>query len=129
VKLAQQIGARVSVLYVAAELRPSDLAGADGLNLEDEQRRILQEAETDLRAFVSEHLADVATSSRIVRGDVAEQVAAAAADIDADYVVVGTHGRGGLARLVLGDTTHAILQHTTRSVLVVPMQSGVPAAD
>lgn len=126
--LARSLGAHITVLHIAAELHPVDLAGADGLNIEEEQAHLLQEVEQELRTFIAEHLADVAADGRIVRGDVAEQVAAVAAEIDADYVVVGTHGRGALARLVLGDTTQSILQHTTRPVLVVPLQAGAPAA-
>ena len=127
--LARRIGAHITVLHIAAELHPVDMAGADGLNIEEEQAHMLQEVEQELRTFITEHLSDVPADGRIVRGGVAEQVAAVAAEIDADYVVVGTHGRGALARLVLGDTTQSILQHTSRPVLVVPLQADAPAAE
>ncbi len=121
-KLARQIDAHVTVLYVAGALHPVDLVGSDGLTLEDEQNRILQDAETELQEFMAEHLSGVEATSRLASGPVAEQVAAVAAEIEADYIVVGTRGRSALARLVLGDTTQSILQHSTRPVVVVPIQ-------
>ncbi len=42
------------------------------------------------------------------------------ASSDADILVIGSHGRRGLARLVLGSVGHEVVQHSRRPVLVVP---------
>lgn len=39
---------------------------------------------------------------------------------DATIIVVGTHGRTGLKRLVLGSTAEVVVRHADRPVLVVP---------
>ena len=52
-------------------------------------------------------------------GDAATEILAAAAASDADLIVIGTHGRTGLARLVLGSVARNVLQHATCSVLIV----------
>jgi nucleotide-binding universal stress UspA family protein len=39
--------------------------------------------------------------------------------IKADLVVMGSHGRHGLEKLVLGSVTQRVLQHATQPVLVV----------
>lgn len=39
---------------------------------------------------------------------------------DAGLIVAGTHARGGLARLLLGSTSHELLQRTHRPLLLVP---------
>ena len=121
--LARRIGAHLTVLNVAPELRAVDIAGSGGLSIEDEQQRILADAEEALSGFLAEHLGGAGASARVAAGPVGERVAEIATELNADYVVVGTHGRGTLARLVLGDTTQSILQHTTRPVLVVPLPS------
>jgi len=41
-------------------------------------------------------------------------------DLETDLVVVGTHGRHGLARLLLGSVAETVLRNFPRSVLVVP---------
>jgi nucleotide-binding universal stress UspA family protein len=51
-------------------------------------------------------------------GEPAREIIAAARDRDADLILVGTHGRTGLARLVLGSVARNVLQHAPCSVLV-----------
>jgi nucleotide-binding universal stress UspA family protein len=52
-------------------------------------------------------------------GDAATEILAAAKASNADLIVMGTHGRTGLTRIVLGSVARNVLQHATCSVLVV----------
>lgn len=52
-------------------------------------------------------------------GDAATEILAAANASKADLIVVGTHGRTGLTRLVLGSVARNVLEHASCSVLVV----------
>jgi nucleotide-binding universal stress UspA family protein len=51
-------------------------------------------------------------------GDPATQIVRAADDASADLVVVGTHGRTGLRRLIMGSVARNVLLHAPCSVLV-----------
>jgi len=66
-----------------------------------------------------------ATSSRIecriVEGDVATEILAAAGT--ADLLVVGTHGRSGFERLVLGSVAERLLRRAPCPLLIVPPAS------
>ena len=44
----------------------------------------------------------------------------------ADLIVLGTHGRSGVARAVLGSTAEAVVRHAPCPVVVV--RGGVPAS-
>jgi nucleotide-binding universal stress UspA family protein len=122
-ELARRIGGHITVLYVASELQALHVGGAEaGIDPASERERIDRRIHDELRVFIDEHFRDHDFSVRIVEGDVAEQVAGAARDVGAAYVVVGTRGRGQLARLILGDTTQSILQRTPCPVLVVPLR-------
>jgi nucleotide-binding universal stress UspA family protein len=57
------------------------------------------------------------TSSRVVKGDPAPVIADASKDFD--LVVVGSHGREGLDRFLLGSVSHAIVHHVACPVLVI----------
>jgi len=65
--------------------------------------------------------------SRVERGFPRELVVAEAEAFGADVVVVGSHGRGGFERMLIGSVAEHVLRHTPASVLVVPARD--PAED
>jgi nucleotide-binding universal stress UspA family protein len=61
----------------------------------------------------------------------AEEIAQTAADLEADLVVVGTHGRRGISRLLLGSVAEAVVRLAPCPVFVVrpkslPAEAEVP---
>jgi nucleotide-binding universal stress UspA family protein len=52
-------------------------------------------------------------------GDAATEILAAANASKANLIVVGTHGRTGLRRILLGSVARNVLQHAGCSVLIV----------
>jgi nucleotide-binding universal stress UspA family protein len=52
--------------------------------------------------------------------EIAAVILAEAADLDADVIVLGTRGLGGVKSLMLGSVSHAVLHHADRGVLVIP---------
>ena len=57
------------------------------------------------------------TSSRVTKGDPASVISEASKDFY--LVVVGSHGREGLDRFLLGSVSHAIVHHVACPVLVI----------
>ena len=54
-------------------------------------------------------------------GDPASQIVAAAQEFDPDILVLGSHGRGALGRLVLGSVSDAVAHHWPGATLIVPL--------
>jgi nucleotide-binding universal stress UspA family protein len=53
-----------------------------------------------------------------LEGDPAAAIMARAQSLDAEMILMGSHGRTGLRRLVLGSTAEKVIRESTRSVLV-----------
>lgn len=53
-------------------------------------------------------------------GAVAEEILSKAKRINADLIVMGTHGHGAMYNLFVGSATKGVLKHSTRPVLLVP---------
>ncbi len=102
----------------SAELMPMFIDARDASRRHHEE--LAHDKATELRTAGLK--AEPATSE----GDAASEIIAAAAESNADLIVMGTHGRTGLARLVLGSVARNVLQHATCSVLVVRETGGPP---
>lgn len=84
--------------------------------LRDDARRAVDEAAKEAAACPP--------VERMVReGSPGTEIRAAAAEWKADLIAIGTHGRGGLKRLLLGSTAEAVVRHAPCPVLVVPESS------
>lgn len=58
----------------------------------------------------------------------ADMIAARVTEPDVDLVVMGTQGRGGLERAVLGSVAESVIRRSPRPVLVVPQGAGEQGA-
>jgi universal stress protein A len=64
--------------------------------------------------------AGLACEVALIEGTPAAEIVEHAAKVGAGLIVIGTHGRGGLAHAVLGSVTERVLHRATCPVLVVP---------
>ncbi len=53
-------------------------------------------------------------------GTAAEEILNQADELNADLIVMGTHGHGTVYNLLVGSATKGVLKHSTRPVLLVP---------
>jgi len=137
--LAQTYGATVHVLYVAERL-PYGLAsdvdpqsrggtvgapkgskiGMVGSREKGEEIRASIEAHgTDLIADVVERLEDLETKTALQTGNPYELILNYTKDHPIDLVVMGTHGRTGLDRYLIGSVTEKVVRMSDVPVLTV----------
>lgn len=132
VELASCLGAELVVLSVAREhdIDPADLDSAsDPLGAAEEAHMALSHrvGVSPVEAALSRALAAVeraghsGVSARPIvwEGAAGESILAAAGAEAADLIVVGSHCRGGVQRLLLGSVSDQIVRHARVPVLVV----------
>ncbi len=126
-------GAEATVLTVWEPFTDAILHGnaggmsLGGLSSAGDAKRIDAGSQESARKIAAEG-AERATAAGLVaheridsqRGGSGHTILASAADVDADVVVLGTRGRGGVKSFLLGSVSHDVVQHADRSVLVVP---------
>lgn len=127
--LAKRLGAGLTLVYVAPELRTvAEVAVASGIAAEEVRAKIVEEAADRARAWGREALDGLPFDVVIEEGKVAERVAAVAAELGVDLIVAGPESRGVLEGMILGDTTRDILRSAPCPVVVVPPPAGTAHA-
>jgi nucleotide-binding universal stress UspA family protein len=122
VELAAAFDATLSVLSVVDSRYERAYETDDARR--DARTRLAVEAEAaTTRVTRRATAAGVRTVTAVEEGRPAQIIADVAADVDADVVVVGTHGRTGLYRFLLGSVAEGVLDRLRRSVLVVPTET------
>ena len=118
IALAKWQRARLNLLEVIEEAPPPGVSRAptsDGVPAE--ARKAL---ERDLRRVLTARRAsDVKVKISMRKGNVVQEILAQARTSRSDLIVIGTHGRGGVQRLVLGSVAEKVLRLATCPVLTV----------
>ncbi|HEY3999228.1 MAG TPA: universal stress protein [Candidatus Xenobia bacterium] len=133
VKMARDTAAEVIVLHVNEPILPSTayvtpLGGyAEGYFSEVESARKVMSGLEPLLGDLPHRM--------IMRGGLAgDEILASAQEVGADLIVLATHGRSGLSRLLMGSVAETVMRHadapvmTLRAAWLVPEQPGVTRA-
>jgi nucleotide-binding universal stress UspA family protein len=109
------------VVLVGVLPRPGQMVAAEGTVVAyagDDFDRIDSEARTYLHASAAQ-FGSVPVELVVRYGEPAREIAAAADEYAAATVVMGTHGRAGLVRSVLGSVAGGVLHHCTTPVILL----------
>ena len=102
-------------------LRAAEASTWPGVDPTDEQIRVVHEAEEYLNAvqarLASKGIRKVETS--VWYGPPASAIVEAARAGNADLIVMTTHGRSGLGRLILGSVAEAVLRGTSTPIMLL----------
>jgi nucleotide-binding universal stress UspA family protein len=71
---------------------------------------------------------DMTVGHALLRGDVADQICEHAVEVGADMIVMGTHARTGLTRVLVGSVADAVVRRTTIPVLLLRSSRGTSSA-
>jgi nucleotide-binding universal stress UspA family protein len=113
--LAKRFEARLSVLHVLRSVVAA--TGGPYFPATGEMR---DRAACELRSFVEPAIqAGAIVATELREGDVWREIQARAAELPADLLVMGTHGRSGFEQLLLGSVTEKVLRRASCPVLTV----------
>lgn len=120
IAIGRWFGADIDVLHVTPEPLVSGRAEMQ-MRLQALRTEAHAEAIQQTKRFIeSARASDLNVHVSVERGDPAAVIVAAAPSAEAGLVVMGTHGRSGFERLLLGSVTERVLRRVRCPLLTVP---------
>ncbi len=128
---AESFGATLHLVYVVDDVATRSQASAAGLpDLTAIQSTLAAEARSRLEAVATGEFEGLAVHVEVLTANrPASAIVAYAQDAKAELIVAGTHGRTGLAEVVMGSVAQEIVRRAPCPVLTVRRQEGQPASD
>jgi nucleotide-binding universal stress UspA family protein len=119
--LAEKFGARLYLVHVFQDLavyQTEVVSGAPPILPPLEQLTASAKAELD-RIVAEKNLARVNVHAEVVEGSPVEEIVDYAKEQDIDLIILGTHGRGWLAHVLLGSVAEKVVRKAPCPVLTV----------
>ena len=120
--LARKFKAAIICVHVIEQIVPT--VGYTGMTeplpLADITEQLEDSAERELpKISECEECAGIEVEELIVHGDAAAEIVRVAKEREVDLILISSHGRTGLGRILFGSTAEAVVRHANCPVLVV----------
>lgn len=116
---ARSLGAEVVVLYVAPSLTQYVGFHVPPSSIESFVGGIVDGAEQTMEKFIEEHFKGLAAAGKVTTGYAAEEILTVAQENGADMIVMGTHGRKGIDRILFGSVAEKVVKSAPIPVFTV----------
>jgi nucleotide-binding universal stress UspA family protein len=118
-EVASKFEAEVHLLFVARILQHFVSIYVPHPSVRNFEAEIVKGAERKLEEFVEEHFQGVSPKAKVVLGDAAEEILNYVKSEGIDLVIMGTHGRKGLEKIVFGSVAERVVKKSPVPVLTV----------
>lgn len=120
-EIAKALSARVWILHVA-EPEP-DFVGfeTDPKCIRDSRSEMFHREHQQIQDIADRlRKAGLDTTALLVQGATVETILKEASKLDADMIVLGSHGQGAMYQLIVGSVSEGVLHQSACPVLIVP---------
>lgn len=122
--LTQLTGAKLHLLHVITELSDKRRKRVPADVIDTFIREVTRQAREDMDSFCQLHFSDASAeemdlTQTILVGSGYEAILEEAQRVNADLIVMGTHGRSGLEQVFVGSTAERVVRNALIPVLTV----------
>ncbi len=118
--LAQKFGAEIHILFVARKLGHFTSIDVSEASITAFEQEIIGAGEKRMAEFTGTHFTGYpACKTRVVIGDPAEGILYYIKSESIDLVIMGTHGRKGLDRIIFGSVADRVIKNAQAPVLSI----------
>lgn len=120
-RLAQVFDARLHIVHI---VEPLPIIPDTPLQFNDEE--VYRRSEEHLDQYVWPLIAYPSTTTGLRRGAAVDAITAEVTERNAEVVVLGSHGKGWVDRILIGSVTERVLSALPCSMFIVPVMGPVP---
>jgi len=121
--MAKCLGGEIICLYVAPSLVQYTNFDVASSSIDKVVCEIAASAQRTLDEFVATHFAGAIVTGRVITGYAAEEILAEAEKCGAGMIVMGTHGRTGIRRILFGSVAEKVVKAADCPVLTIRPQA------
>jgi nucleotide-binding universal stress UspA family protein len=123
---AKQLNAKIILTYVLEDLSTYEGIFVDLKTLTELENTLYEGAKKSMEDFLKEHFSDFPDVEPVLeKGDVVETILRVAQEKGADLIVIGTHGRKGLDRILFGSVAEGVVKNSPIPVVTLnPYRAG-----
>ena len=116
---AKAFDAEITVLYAAPSLSQYVGFHVPPSSIENFVGEIISGAEKSMEVFVAEHFSGLKATGKIISGYAAQEILNYAAANAMDVIIMGTHGRTGIDRILFGSVAEKVVKAADIPVMTV----------
>ena len=117
---ATKFEAEIHLLFVARSLQYFSSVYVPVVSIETFEQEIIRGAESGIEEFANKYFEGFLTPrTRVVLGDAAEEIVRYVESQDVDLVIIGTHGRKGLERILFGSVAERVIKMSPVPVMSI----------
>ncbi len=94
-------------------------AAQDMGEYQDKMKEIYNKSLVDAKNDINDHFPDMMVETKLMEGRPSSTIVSAAEEYDADIIVIGSRGIGGITGWILGSTSRNVVESCTKPILVV----------
>lgn len=118
-EFALKFDAEVVVLYVAPSMIQYEIFDLPAASLPQLVGDIVTGAEKTMSDFVTTNFQGLKASGKVVSGDAADAIVTMAEEEKADLIIMATHGRQGINRLLFGSVAEKVVKSSPVPVMTI----------
>jgi nucleotide-binding universal stress UspA family protein len=120
VELASSLAAEIVVCHVLDLARAAAISAGAAQLAEESMELLRSQGKEIVERAVARASSKVQVSARVPEGAPVEQIEQLAAELPANFIVLGSHGHSGFERLLMGSVAEGVVRAATIPVMVVP---------
>ena len=124
--VAEKFEAKIYILFAARVFDYFTSIYVPNPSISNFEKEIIEGAEKRLYEFMDEHFSKFPnTKTAVVAGDASEEILNFIEDQHIDLVIMGTHGRKGMDKIIFGSVAERVVKTSPVPVMVVnPYKTG-----